>query len=300
VKIHLSRLDALLVLMTIIWGSNYSVIKTAIAQIPPLAFNSLRLLLASALFLSAVLVTRPPGPRLSRRDWLSLVGLAMVGHFTYQLLFVEGLAHTSVANSSLIIGSTPVLVAVMTAALGHERITPAQWAGVALSAVGIYLVVTKGAPTGGASVGGDLMMVGAVLCWSATAVGSRRLLSLQSPLVVTGYAMAIGSVPYVFVAWPQLRATAWQRVSAFAWLELVGSAALALGVGYAIWYTALQRLGTTRTSIYSNVVPIVGMVVAWLWLGEAIGAVRVVGATAIVLGVALTKIHFEGEPAPEA
>jgi len=60
-----------------------------------------------------------------------------------------------------------------------------------------------------------------------------------------------------------------------------------------------QRLGNTRTSVYSNMVPLVAMVVAWGWLGEDIGAMKLVGAGAIILGVALTKIQETDAPVAE-
>ena len=71
--------------------------------------------------------------RLEARDWAALAALGVVGHFVYQWLFMSGVARTSVANSSLIFGCTPVTVALLSSALGHERITPVRWAGVALS-----------------------------------------------------------------------------------------------------------------------------------------------------------------------
>jgi len=225
--------------------------------------------------------------------------LALIGQFIYQLLFMAALARTSVANSSLILGCTPIFVALMTAALGHERITPLRWAAAALSAFGIYLVVGHGATVSRASLGGDLMMLAAVLCWSAATVGSRPLLARHSPLVVTGYSMAIGSALYVPFAWVALRDLAWRDVSASAWLSIVFSAVFALCVAYMIWYTAVQRLGNTRTSVYSNMVPLVAMVVAWGWLGEHIGAMKIAGAGAIILGVALTKIQETDAPVAE-
>ena len=300
-RLHLSRLDALLVLMTVIWGGNYSVIKAALREIPPIAFNALRLTLASLLFLAAIRGTgahRAPVPR-TRGDWIGIVLLALVGQFIYQLLFMAALARTSVANSSLILGCTPIFVALMTAALGHERITPLRWAAAALSAFGIYLVVGHGATVSRASLGGDLMMLAAVLCWSAATVGSRPLLARHSPLVVTGYSMAIGSALYVPFAWVTLRDLAWRDVSASAWLSVVFSAVFALCIAYMIWYTAVQRLGNTRTSVYSNMVPLVAMVVAWGWLGEHIGAMKLAGAGAIILGVALTKIQETDAPVAE-
>jgi drug/metabolite transporter (DMT)-like permease len=301
VRLHLSRLDALLILMTVIWGGNYSVIKAAFREIPPVGFNALRLTLASVLFLAAIKATRArraPVPW-TRGDWGGILFLAVVGQFIYQLLFIAGLARTSVANSSLILGCTPIFVALMTAALGHERVTPLRWAAAALSAFGIYLVVGHGASVSRASLTGDLIMLAAVICWSAATVGSRPLLARHSPLIVTGYSMAIGAALYIPFAWADLRDLAWRDVGARAWLSVGFSAVFALCVAYMIWYTAVQRLGNTRTSVYSNMVPIAAMVVAWGWLGEHIGTMKIAGAAAIILGVALTKIEGADSPVAE-
>ena len=300
--------------MTVIWGANYSVIKAALREIPPVGFNALRLMLASTIFLVAIgvgsrwqflrtLIHRRPQPErtqklqttpdpITLRDWMGIVALAVGGQFTYQLLFMSALSRTSVANSSLILGCTPIFVALLTAALGHERVTPLRWGAVLLSAFGIYLVIGHGASVSRASLGGDLTMVAAVMCWSAATVGSRPLLARHSPLIVTGYSMAIGSALYAPFAWGDLRGLAWSGVSTGAWLALGFSAVFALYVAYMIWFTAVQRLGNTRTSVYSNMVPIAAMLVARFWLGEEIGMLKIAGAAAIILGVALTKVQF--------
>jgi len=308
VRFRLTRLDALLLAMAAIWGGNYSLIKSALDEVPPLAFNGVRLALASALFLVAIRVRsahqagRAGGTRprtLSPRDWRGIVALAVVGQCVYQLLFISALARTSVANSALIIACTPIFVALMTAVLGHERVSAWQWGGTVLSAIGIYIVVGHGAAVSRTSLAGDLMMLAAVLCWSASTVGARPLLARHSPLVVTGYSMAIGCVLYLPFAWPALRGVAWGHVSAQAWWAIVLSAVFALCVAYMIWYTALQRIGNTRTAIYSNLVPVAGILVAWLWLGEPIGRATLTGAVAIFVGVALTKVQLSERPVPE-
>jgi drug/metabolite transporter (DMT)-like permease len=117
--------------------------------------------------------------------------------------------------------------------------------------------------------------------------------------VITGYSMAIGSAFYLPFAWPSLAAQSWRHVGAHAWTALILSAVFALCVAYVIWFTAVQRIGNTRTAIYSNMVPIAAMVVAWAWLGERPGPIKIAGAAAIVLGVALTKVQPEKTPAPE-
>jgi drug/metabolite transporter (DMT)-like permease len=295
-RFSFSRLDGLLLGMTLIWGSNFSLIKAALRQMPELGFNTLRMALGSVLF--AAIIQHRHGirglaARLDGRDWISLVTLGVVGHFAYQLLFMAGVARTSVANSSLVFGCTPVTVALMSSFLGHERITAARWAGVALSLAGIYLVVGQ-ANQRGASAFGDLLIFGAMLCWAIYTVGSRSLLTRHSPLVVTGWTMAIGTALYAPFGVPSLLRLDWAGVDWWAWGLLTYSAVFALVVAYLIWYTAVQRVGNSRTSIYSNVVPLVAMSVAAVVLGEPITTRKIAGAAAILAGVALTRLEFRG------
>ena len=293
--------------MILIWGSNYSVVKTALGQIPPLPFNSLRLALASLLFLASLAVTggtpepagvtgRPgwrafPSARaLSGRDWLSIAALGVIGHFIYQLCFMGGLSRTTVSNSSLILGTSPVAVAMLTSAVGHERVSRRHWIGAALSVVGIYLLAGRGASLSGQTLVGDLLAMCAVLCWAIYTVAARSLLERHSPLVVTGYSMAIGTSLYVPFGLAGLRALDWRSVGLGAWSGLVFSAVLALYVAYLIWYTAVQRIGNLRTSMYSNVLPVVAMVIAAVWLNEEISGPKAAGAAAILIGVGITRI----------
>jgi drug/metabolite transporter (DMT)-like permease len=288
VRFELSRLDALLALITIIWGANYSIIKVALGEIPPLGFNTLRLLLASAFFLVTLAIKRHP--RLPLRDWVAVAALGFIGHFVYQVCFMGGLARTTVANTSLIFGCSPVAVALLTAAAGHERVRSLQWAGAALSVAGVYLLVGHGPTLSHASLVGDALLVAGLFCWAIYTVGSRPLLVRHSPLVVTGYSMAIGTACYVPLGVKDLASLEWSRVSAGAWASLVFSAAFALFISYLIWYTAVRAIGNVRTSIYSNVTPLVALLIAIFWLGERLTATKAAGAAAIVVGAALTRL----------
>jgi drug/metabolite transporter (DMT)-like permease len=318
----LTPLDGLLLLMTLVWASNFTVVKLAFTQFPPHAFNAIRLLLASVLFLVAIALRRRPSaptraeaaqvtgtaspapPESARpaaggitpRDWAALAGLGLVGHLVYQASFMGGLARTTVANSSLIIGSTPVAIALATAALGHERVTRMHWAGVALSVFGIYLVAGQGFALGGPGMVGDLLMVVCVVCWTIYTVAARPLLSRLTPLVVTGYSMALGSVMYLPVGLPDLLTLDWGAISPGAWVALVYSATFALCVAYLIWYTAVQRIGNTRTAIYSNMVPVLALAMAVVWLGERVDIFKIAGAAAILSGVAVTRLAARREP----
>jgi drug/metabolite transporter (DMT)-like permease len=214
--------------------------------------------------------------------------LSFVGHFLYQFLFINGVAMTSVANSSLIFGCTPVTVALLSARVGHERVTPRQWAGVGLSLAGVVLVVSQ-ASQRGASFTGNVLIFAAMLGWAIYTVGSRPMLVRHSPLLVTGYTMTIGSLLYALFGITALRRLDWSAVSPAAWGVLAYSAVFSLVIAYIIWYTAVQRVGSSRTSIYSNLVPIVAIGVAALVLGEPLTLRKLVGAVAVIGGVVLTR-----------
>jgi drug/metabolite transporter (DMT)-like permease len=303
------RFDALLVLMVVIWGVNYSVLKQAFTEIPPQPFNALRLMLASSVFLIAIRVAR--GRRagalssvfytpnqLTTRDRWDLLWLGLVGHAGYQFFFVGGVAATSVSNGALLIGCTPIVVAVVSALMGRERIAPLHWLGVAISLSGIYMVIGHEASFGGATLRGDLLIMASVGCWTAYTIGASRMIARHSPLYVTGMTMAIGGIPYVALTLSQFVAEDWSDVSAFSWVSLVLSALLALNVAYLIWYTGVQRLGAARTSIYSNLVPIVAMSFAWLWLGEPITQTKLLGALSVMTGVLLTRLGRRPQVVP--
>jgi len=102
-----------------------------------------------------------------------------------------------VSNAALILAFTPVLIALVSAAVGEERVTAVHWLGVLLSLSGIYLVVGRGLSVGGGTLRGDLTMFAAVCCWAAYTMGSRPLMSRHSPVAVTGLSMAIGTSVYV-------------------------------------------------------------------------------------------------------
>lgn len=306
-----TRLDRLLLLMTVIWGTNYALIKSAFRELDPQAFNALRMVLASTVMVSASVIVRrrwtaraevssdapgvvasifhTPAP-VTRADWIRLVWLGLIGHCLYQYLFVGGLAKTSVANGALLVSATPVVITLLSTISGKERIGALHWAGTLLSLVGIYIVVGRGAHVSGASLQGDVMLMGAVVCWALYTIGARPLMVRHSPVGVTALSMLFGTMVYVPLAASKLARVPWAVVSPFTWVKLVYSSVFAICVAYTIWYAAVREIGSARTSVYSNLLPIVAMLTAYAWLHEPIGPSKIAGAAAVLAGVALTRM----------
>ena len=287
----MTTLDFLLLLMILIWGSNFSIVKVALRDFPEGPFNAMRLVTAMTVYLVVIFGTsaRERLRTLTRRDWIELFFLGSIGTFLYQFCFVASVKRTSVANGSLIIGVSPIVIAVLSAMAGHERIRPVRWLGIAVAMFGLYLVVGHGVDMSAQTFRGDLLMMGGVLCWSIYSVASQSILKRHSPLVVIALTFSFGAALYVLTLSPVLIATDWSAVSGFSWLMMLTSALLALNLSYWIWYTGLKRLGGSRTSVYSYLTPVVAMVVAAVWLSEPISTNQISGAIAIFAGLLITR-----------
>jgi drug/metabolite transporter (DMT)-like permease len=288
----MTLLDAALLLMVLIWGSNFSVVKVALRDFPEIPFNATRLLVGSAVYLGAIWWNRNSERQqapLTRTDWLQLLFLGAVGTFLYQLCFVGGVRRTSVANGSLIVGISPIVIALMSAWAGHERIKPVRWVGVFLALGGLVLIVGRGASLSSQTLWGDLLMMGGVLCWATYSVASQPILKRHSALTVIGLTFSIGAVLYVVTMIPILLRVNWSAISIQSWGLMLASALLALNLSYYIWYTGLKKLGGSRTSVYSYLTPVVAMVVAAVWLSEPISANQVAGAGAVFAGLLITR-----------
>lgn len=288
----LTLLDAALLLMVLIWGSNFSVVKVALRDFPEIPFNAMRLLVGSVVFLGAIWWRRDSEQQqapLTRTDWRQLIFLGAVGTFLYQLCFVGGVRRTSVANGSLIVGISPIVIALLSAWAGHERIKPVRWVGVFLALVGLYVIVGHGAELSTQTVAGDALMMAGVLCWSVYSVASQPILKRHSALTVIGLTFSLGAALYVVTMIPILIKVDWRSISLQSWGLMLASALLALNLSYFIWYTGLKKMGGSRTSVYSYLTPVVAMMVAAVWLAEPVSANQIAGAGAVFAGLLITR-----------
>jgi len=284
--------DLAIVALVIIWGVNFSVVKALLGQFDPLALNGVRFALGAAVLAPFAMRGRQFSG-FTRRDWFAVAALGLVGNTLYQFLFITGIDGTLAGNAALILAMTPVFVAVLSAILGQERVRPAGWFGIALSTAGIGLVVWAGSVVrfGGETLGGDLTMLGATVAWSVYTVGASPLVRRHGALPVTAASMWIGAVVLFIAAIPAMTAQDWSRPSALAWAGLVASGVLAVGLAYVIWYYGVEHLGSSRTAVFSNGVPVVALLFAWLALGETPGVLQLAGAGLILGGVTLTRVR---------
>ena len=296
-----ARTDLLLVLVVLIWGSGFTVIKYGVQELSALSFGALRMLIAAVFLLLLVSLTEWK-PVVRREDWLGVVLLGLVSIGIYQVLFHVGLSYTTASNSSLLCATSPIWTAMIAAASRQERITAAQITGIALSFVGLVLVITGGKDGPALSqhgIWGDALTTLGAAVSALGAVISVPLLRRYSALRVTSWAMACGSLFLLIFAWGSIVEQDWAHVSFRAWMALAYGGVVVAGMGYVIFWKGIGEIGATRTMIYNNLVPPVAVVIAVLTLGETLTPLQVFGGVLVLAGVALTRLapgRGGGEP----
>jgi drug/metabolite transporter (DMT)-like permease len=296
------RTDLGLLILTLVWGVNFAVVKGALVDIPAMAFNALRFPLAS-LTVYLILRARGPLPSFERRDLGRILFLGVAGNGVYQLLFIHGLDRTSAGNTALLLATVPVWAALLSALLREGTLDRYVVGGIMATLAGMVLVILGGdaqLQVGASTLAGDLMAAGAAFLWATYTVGSRGLILRYGSVPVTAWTLWVGTVVLVILGIPDLVTMDWGGIPALSGWGAVGFAGVfALGLSYLLWYRGVHRLGSARTAAYSNLVPVVALLTAWALLGEVPSALQWGGAVVILGGIVLARFGGRTTPIPE-
>lgn len=283
--------DLALIGVTTAWGGNMIVIKSALGEMNPMAFNVCRFGIAIGLMWLMLAATETDfslGPREFR--WLLLTGL--MGNTVYQLFFINGINLSTAGNTAFMVATAPVWVAVIAGLARLEYLYPRGWVGVATSLVGVTLIIFGSGQVVAlteVTVRGDLLTLAGAMCWASYTLMTKPVLVRHSPLKVTTYAMSLGYVPFVLLSTPSLFTQDWASVSASSWLSVAYSAGFALTLGYVGWSWGVRMIGGTRTAVYNNLTPVVAGILGFWFLDEIWTPLRFLGAATILLGLYLVR-----------
>ncbi len=285
----LSLIDLLLVLVVVIWGVNFTIVKIALLEMNPLVFNCFRVIVASVFLI--ILSCFKKSSRPSRSIFLQLFAIGLIGNGIYQELFILGIYRTAAGVTALILAATPIFVMIIDSILHVEKIGYREWIGVIFSFIGIMLMIhiESLGSVGNSALIGDLLIVAGTVCWASYIALSKSILSSVSPLQFVTYTVILGSPIVIFASLPSLLSLDLHTVTWENWGIISYSALLSIGVAYTIWYSSVQRIGTARTAIYQNLVPLIAVVIAWQILGEQLLTRQLLGGLMIFLGIYRTR-----------
>jgi drug/metabolite transporter (DMT)-like permease len=291
-RLSQTRAYVALFLIASLWGTFPATSKLALADIPPTLLTAVRCGIAAG-FLS-VLVLRSgfdAGRELTADAVRAFFVLGTAGFVVSTHGSYWGIYTTSAANAAILQSTAPVMVTLGARAYLGERLRRRQLAGVAVSALGVLLVVTQGrlaelAPSELRL--GDFLTLFALSGWTLYTVYGKRVLAGHSPMLATTGAYVCGTLVLLPLAVVTAPLTPRPRLgSAVAWMVLLYHA-IPGAVAHLWWYAAVERVGPSRAAIFMNVTPVVGIGMAALLVGEEIGPWQIGGVVLVLAGVALT------------
>lgn len=273
-------MDALLLFVAFLWGTNYIALKWAMAGLSPIVVTSLRFVIAAPI-LWYIVRHRSQGERLAKKDWPLLLFTSTL-FAAAQIGYIAGLNLTTATNGALLSATMPIFVAILAPFTGAEGLGRRGWIGISLSIAGIVLVI--GRPEGGAFLG-DLTILLSSAGWGVYMLMLRPLLARSSTFIVTAYSLGLAGLLQIFIAIPSILQTQWLDTTFLIWFGLFFSGALALGVGNILWNRGISAIGPSRTVMYTSLTPMIAAGASWLLLGERLSLIQCLGAVLTLVGV---------------
>jgi drug/metabolite transporter (DMT)-like permease len=271
----------------LLWALNITVTKYMFEHgWRPLAYGTIRYFFAISLFWGFT-YWRERSFRIARAD-LKLVVLAALMIFLNQLCFVYSIKLAHASTVALLLGTTPIFIGVISLALGLEHLPGAFWIGALITFAGVALIALANG-TVGSSLKGTLIAIATALTWAFYTVSIAPLMRRYSPFRISALVLAIGWVPLALVSVPQLG----EQTFSFGWKVWLGFAYAVIGPLFLtniLWFTAIDRVGASRASLFANLQPFFAVFFALILLSESLHTLEIAGGVLIFAGIAFERL----------
>ncbi len=289
----------MLIATIVIWAFNITVTKYVLTHgFRPLAYGAVRYA-AAALLAAGVAVGLERSLAVGGRRSLGLIGIASLFLLANQFSFVYALELGSATTVALILGTTPIFAAIVSSVIGLEQLSRRFWVATAIGFGGVALVALGSGGTLSSDLGGDLLAIALSVTWALYSVTIAPLMRRYSPYRISAVVLLVMCVPFVAASSPQIVAEDYGSLGWVVWLGLAFAIVGPLALTNVLWFTAIDRVGPSRATLFANVQPFVAAVFAFLILSEHLHWLQVVGGFTILLGIVLER-RWQGVSAGEA
>jgi drug/metabolite transporter (DMT)-like permease len=287
-----TRLKWILLLVILMWGSNFVISKILLESFPFWTLLFFRNLFATIalIWIARKFLFITPG---NKKMWGYVLGASVIGVVINNAIFQVGLKYTLATNASLIMGLTPLATALISYLVFSVPLHWKQMLGISLGFFGVSLVVLKGSITNLINLSfniGDLYIVGALLTFSVSFIFIKKATDIKfPPAIISLYAYSLSSICYLpMVLWEQTM-EGWSELptSVLLWLMLLYVGVFPTGVGNVLWNRGISILGPGQCAIFMNGIPLVAAITSVLVLDEPILVLQIIGFLFIGSGVIL-------------
>jgi drug/metabolite transporter (DMT)-like permease len=273
----------------LIWGSAFTITKLAVREIAPLLFAFLRNACASLILLPLYFARRRkmadalPLPK-GKIFFMGLTGVTL-----FYALFNIALVYTTASAGALIQGFIPVAVALGAAMFLKEKITKHQWAGILLCVIGVALVGFVGRDEqGNDALPGNILMVLSVFAWAAYTLVAKSV-NRHDSIIVVSLVTFIGTLLFIPLAIIENPALDFPSLSMNAWLAVAYLGGLSSALSYILYNNALKTLSAAQVGNFLNLDPVIGAMIAFLFLKDGFTSWQVAGAILVLAGIFLSS-----------
>ncbi len=281
------KIYAILVGVMITWGLNVPLLKYLLLYIDPVTMTTFRIFLAGLTVFAIIpflKIFRLP----TRREWLFIVAGALLNVVLHHYFLTMGLARTSGSNAGLILGTGPVLTAVLVSVILRNFPSRIQWLGLALGLAGVSSVVLAGGETESFSLG-DVFIFIAILVQVYSFIIIAQISKTLDPRLMTAYMFIIGSIVLFFIGLVQEpgEIKAFASVPPIFWLAFAASGVVATAIGHMLYNYSVGIAGPSKAAIFINFNTMFSLIGSAVLLGESITIRHYIGLILIVGGVLL-------------
>jgi len=285
---------ALALLAVLCWAGNYILGRAIRAEVPPVGLAFWRWVLASVILLPIALRAPKEAWDDARQNWIPVAALGLFGAAMFQSFSYLGLARTEALNALLILTTNPLTVLLLSYFVLGERVNLIQILGILISFFGAGYLIVRGSLDILLSLSfnaGDLWILAAVVTWGFYSV-TLKFKPTKVPPMMLVFLTAVSGVVILFPFYIYETLTMQAVQPSLATFGAVGyTAVFASIVAFWAFNASVARIGPSGTVTYLHMMPVVGSVLAVIFLGERFASYHWIGFPIVLFGVLIATLY---------
>ena len=258
----------ILVLLTVVWGINWPVMKLGVGDFPPLSFRALSIWLGLPVLALGLLALKVPF-RLPRRHWPEFLLLTATNMFVWHVCIILAVRTLSSGRAAILGYTMPIFSAVLGALFFSAALARRSWAGVAAAALGVGLLLWHELSNLAGRPGGVLLALVAAATWALGTQLLRRT-KIDVPTLTISFWMTTLTGVLMAVLATVFESDQWRLPGPTATWTILFNAVLIFGFAQAAWFSLARGLPPVASTLSVMFIPVLGVFSGAVWLGEAL------------------------------
>lgn len=258
----------ILVLLTLVWGINWPIMKLGVTDFPPLTFRTICMWLGTPV-LGLVLLAQGGPFRIERKHWRELFTLATFNMFFWHSLIIVAVQSLSSGRAAILSYTMPIFSAVLGAMVFGERLAGRAWGGVAAASVGVVLLLWHELSNLSGKPAGVLLALGAASTWALGTQLMRRT-RMPVPTLTISFWMTVMTTGVMSLLALLLERDQWHAPSPTTWGAIGFNALLVFGFAQAAWLYLARSLPPVASTLSVMMIPVLGVFSGAALLGEVL------------------------------